>query len=91
MIVWCAECQLGRALDLGHDCPGFVLVAGQQVACACTDPHPPAGDVALASVIEELHRNGRACHQCGPAGCELRDWSRPRVEAFRRELAARRR
>lgn len=42
-------------------------------------------------MIADLHRNDRACHQCAPDGCELTDWSRPRLEAFRREVAARRR
>lgn len=89
--MWCAECQVSRALDLGHGCAGLVMVDDRPVECGCTDDHLPAGDVALASLIDEQHRDGRTCAQCRPDGCELLEWSRPRLAAFRRVQAARRR
>lgn len=46
-----------------------------------------AGDVVVAATIEDRHRDGRRCDDCGPAGCELVDWSRPLLAAHRAERA----
>jgi len=41
------------------------------------------GDVVVAATIEDRHRDGRRCEQCGPDGCELVEWSQPRLAAHR--------
>jgi hypothetical protein len=44
-----------------------------------------SGDVTVAATIEEQHRDGQTCHQCGEDGCEAQEWSRRLLTAHRRD------